>query len=40
MDKATLQRIVVAIGSRLVYRKGIDLVVAAVPKVGLFKFEP
>ena len=30
------KRIVVAIGSRLVYRKGIDLVVAAVPMVSFF----
>ena len=29
-----------AIGSRLVYRKGIDLVVAAVPKICARKFGP
>ena len=34
------KRIVVAIGSRLVYRKGIDLVVAAVPKICARKFGP
>ena len=34
------KRIVVAIGSRLVYRKGIDLVVAAVPKICGRRFGP